>query len=113
VHELGIAEDILGLIAKQVTPPRAVGAVHLTLGPLSGVSGEALRFCFTEVAETRGYGRPTLHIDEPFAHVCCQDCKREYETREFLDGCPDCGSFRREIRTGMELTLDWIELEDT
>ncbi len=112
MHELSIAEDILGLVATRMGVGQQLSSVHLTLGPLSGVSADALQFCFPELAELQGFGRPKLIVEEPPAQIRCLDCGYEYGLRDFGDGCPVCGSWNREVRSGRQFTVDWIEVED-
>jgi len=112
VHELSISEDILDLVEKAVGPDTEVTSVHLTLGPLSGISADALRFCFGEVTQLRTLGSPELVIDETTARVHCCDCDLDYESRDFLDGCPRCHSLNRRILSGREFTVDWVELSE-
>ena len=113
MHELSIAEDILKIVSPRIGAQHSLSAVHLTLGPLSGVSTESLRFCFPEVAEMHGFGRPSLIVDELPAQMHCLDCGCEYALRRFSDGCPGCGSLLRDVRSGSEFMIDWIEVRDT
>src|SRR5271166_2592465 len=54
MHELSIASNIVELVA-QAAAGRRVRRVTLEMGQLSGVSPDALAFCFPEVAS--GHGR--------------------------------------------------------
>ena len=110
MHEFSIAEDILDIVQENAGPGAQVDCVHLILGPLSGVSPDALLFCFPEVAKPLGMGTPRLVIEETAAKVHCCDCGLDYESKEFYDGCPRCDSMNRQILSGQELTVDWIEL---
>jgi hydrogenase nickel incorporation protein HypA/HybF len=112
MHELSIARDITGIITRALGRPRRLDRVNVTIGPLSGISPESLRFCFTEVARSQGLGEPELCISETSASLVCLDCCREYSTDDFYDGCPDCGSMMRRIVTGREFTVDSVELDD-
>lgn len=112
MHEFSIAENILETIEAQVDSGTRLHEVHLIVGPLSGVSADALEFCFTEVAQMRGWGSPTLTIDQPAARVHCLECGVHYEGRDFYEGCPECGSLHREILTGHECTVDWVRVEE-
>jgi len=104
---------MLETIEAQVGPGAPLCEVHVTIGPLSGVCAEALEFCFTEVAGMRGLGSPALTVDTPAAQVDCLECGRHYEGRDFYEGCPQCGSLRREILSGRECTVDWVRVEET
>jgi len=112
LHELSIAEDMIRVIEKALGCRRELCTVTLILGPLSGVSAESLRFCFSEIAASRGFGSPELVVKKTMARVYCRNCKSEYEAEDFFDGCPSCGSFEREIRSGRECMVESVEIEE-
>jgi hydrogenase nickel incorporation protein HypA/HybF len=112
LHELSIAEDMFRVIEKALGCRRELCTVTLVLGPLSGVSGEALRFCFGEVASSRGFGRPELVIRRTPARIECSDCGLGYEAEDFYDGCPSCGSLNRRILSGRECMVESVEIEE-
>ena len=112
MHELSIAEAILNVVERTMESRKPIQSVQLTLGVLSGISADALRFCFTELAEQTGFGRPELVIAELLARVRCRDCGLEHQTADFTEGCPGCGSFKREILSGYECTVDTVTLEE-
>lgn len=108
MHEFSVAESILDVVEQQVGRGTRLNEVHLTVGPLSGVAVDALRFCFTEVARQRGMGEPVLEVTEPPAEVVCRACGMTYEASDFYAGCPFCSSFDREIVSGRECSVDWV-----
>ena len=112
MHEFSIAESILDVIEQEIGSVTPVSAVHLRVGRLSGVCADALEFCFPEVAEQRGFGKPTLTIESPPADVHCRDCGADYGCEDFYEGCPHCASLNREIRSGHECNVDWIQIEE-
>ena len=112
MHELSIARDMTLIIGRAIGGPRPLDRVNVTIGPLSGISPESLRFCFGEVASTEGFGRPELVITEIAASLVCLDCETEYNTRDFYDGCPSCGSINRKILSGREFTVDSVEFDE-
>ena len=112
MHELSIAESILDIVAGAVESRGRVTAVSVTLGPLSGVSPDALRFCFTEVAAEKGFDSPALVIHEPPAQMRCRDCGHLYESKDIFEGCPQCESLNRELLSGHEFFVESVELEE-
>ena len=112
MHELSLAEDMLGIIKSTLKKTRPITRVTVVLGPLSGVSPESLAFCFTETAKLRGFGSPELEIRTTRAGMKCTDCGNEWESADFTPGCPQCGSWNREILSGREFYMESIELED-
>ncbi len=114
MHELSIAEDIFTTIEYSLGFKSELKCVEITIGPLSGISAEALSFCFSEVAKLRGFGNPQLVINKVKAVANCSRCDNRYEITDFYSTCLECGSFEREIVSGDRCTIDTVELmEDT
>jgi hydrogenase nickel incorporation protein HypA/HybF len=68
VHELSIALSIVEGVEEELArrAPARVGAGHLRVGALSGVSKEALLFCYDVACEGTGLQGSTLAIvDSP------------------------------------------------
>jgi len=112
MHEFSIASSILDTVERQLGRPRELTSVTLTLGPLSGVCADSLRFCFALIAAERGFGEPELIIREVPARLRCQACEREYALEDTLQPCPHCGSYLRTVLGGDEFTLDAAEYEE-
>ncbi|NOQ22998.1 MAG: hypothetical protein GQ565_10190 [Candidatus Aegiribacteria sp.] len=112
MHELSLAHDMTRIIGSALGRKIPLDRVNVTIGPLSGISPESLRFCFTEVAKIEGFGEPELVINRTRAKLICLDCDAEYETKDFYQSCPDCGSISRRILSGREFTVDSVELEE-
>ena len=113
MHELSVAEEIAGIVEKAVGPNTAVETVHITLGPLSGISGDSLEFCFSEVAGARGMGAPKLEVCQKRPALQCIDCGADYEIERFPgEGCPACGSTNGRLIEAHEFTVDWVRLPE-
>jgi len=112
MHELSIAGEMLDIIQETLGEPKILISVEMVLGALSGVSADALQFCFTELAEQRGFGRPNLDIVERSAVLRCHQCGKT-ETANTLDAtCPACGSRNRQIVGGYECHLEHVTLQE-
>lgn len=109
MHELSIACATLDAIAKALGGLRPFRRVGLTVGRLSGVSVEALRFCFGEVCKARDLGEPELRIEEPVAQAHCKACGADYALVDVFESCPRCGSIQRALSGGDELRVDYVE----
>lgn len=112
MHELSVALDIVKLIEAALGAKKPLVSVHLTLGPLSGICPDSLRFCFQEIAGQEGFGAPELVMNQTAARVHCHDCGLDYETKEFFEGCPQCHSMNRTVESGDEFTVDYVEIEE-
>lgn len=112
MHELAIAEHMFEIISKCINGNKELEKVSITLGPLSGISADALSFCFDEVAFIKGFGKPILDIKKTLASIKCCNCNFEYKTDDFYNICPKCASINKEILSGDEFTVDSVEIKN-
>jgi hydrogenase nickel incorporation protein HypA/HybF len=115
MHELSIAMSLVDLAAEEAERRGAsrVNALHLRLGPLSGVVGDALRFSFDIAAEgTSLAGAHLVIVDTPIV-AYCPHCatEREIPSAQMLC-CPECGVATPNVITGAELELFAMELDE-
>ncbi|OPL18677.1 MAG: hypothetical protein AVO35_04920 [Candidatus Aegiribacteria sp. MLS_C] len=113
MHEMSMAKDMTRIIGRTLGRKVNLERVNVTVGPLSGISPESLRFCFTEIARMEGFGEPELVITTTEARMVCLECGHEYSASDFYQCCPVCGSISRRILSGRELTVDSVEIEDS
>ena len=115
MHELSIVEALIEQVEKEVDRSGHHGRVaklDLTIGRLSGVSCDSIRFAFELLSPSTIVEGASVHIDEPSAECVCGVCGRRTEIRELLAQCPDCGSSDIVIEGGRDLLLESIELEE-
>lgn len=110
MHEYSLAQDMAEIIVSALGGPRLLASVTVVIGPLSGVSGESLSFCFAEVASRRGLGRPELVVRKTMAEMLCSQCGHPWRSDDFSPGCPACGSWDRRIVSGREFFVESVEL---
>ena len=108
MHELAITESIVATVTERM-PDVAVRRVRLSIGRLSGVVPDAVRFCFDLVTAGTALDGAVLEIDEPHGRVTCRRCAAEFDTDEVLALCP-CGSADVELLQGRELRIRSVEV---
>lgn len=115
VHEVAIAEALLEEVEREAAAAGACGRVErlrVTVGRLSGVYPEALRFAFEALsAGTRAAGAE-LEIREVPAFLRCQRCGERTVAEDLFSHCARCGSAEVAVEGGQELLLDSIEVEE-
>ncbi len=114
MHELSVALGILDLAAEEAERqggPR-VAAIHLRLGPLSGVVPEALRSAYELAREGSALAEAELIIEQVPLVAYCPTCaaERTLASPQWLC-CPDCGTPTPDVRTGRELEVFALEVE--
>jgi hydrogenase nickel incorporation protein HypA/HybF len=115
MHELSIAVSLVdAALERAVTlPGERVRALHLRLGPLSGVVREALSFSFEIAAADTAIAGATLVIDDVPLVAWCPQCatERELPSVQFLC-CPVCGTPTAKVISGRELELFALEMDE-
>jgi hydrogenase nickel incorporation protein HypA/HybF len=108
VHELAITQSVVDAVVERVAPAR-VTAVHLTIGRVSGVDVEAVRFCFDLVAAGTVVEGARLDVAEPAGRAHCRRCGADFAVDDLVLLCP-CGSVDVELREGGELLVRAVEV---
>jgi hydrogenase nickel incorporation protein HypA/HybF len=115
MHELSIAMSIIEM-AEEESERRGgakINAVHLKLGPLSGVVKRALKSAFSLAAEGTILEGANLVVEEVPIIAYCPTCLAEralLSMQNFL--CPICETPLSDIRHGRELEVVALEIED-
>jgi hydrogenase nickel incorporation protein HypA/HybF len=114
MHELSIALgilDVAGEAAERQGGGR-VAAIHLRLGPLSGVVTDALRSAFLLAREGTALDGAELVIEEVPLVAFCPRCAepRTLASPQMLC-CPECGSVTPDVVSGRELDVVALEVE--
>jgi hydrogenase nickel incorporation protein HypA/HybF len=114
MHELSIAVSLVDAAIDRARelPGERVRALHLRLGPLSGVVRDALLFSFDVAAADTPIAGATLRIEEVPLVARCPRCAadRTLPSPQMLC-CPVCGAPTPEILSGRELELFALEVE--
>jgi hydrogenase nickel incorporation protein HypA/HybF len=120
VHEMSIAQGIIGIVDEElarrrvrsaVWPRPVVRLIDLRIGRLRGVVQGNLEFCFSVASRGTALEGAELEIEEVPVRVSCARCGRVSVLEEPLFLCGRCGGADLEIVSGMELEIDSIELD--
>lgn len=89
-----------------------VSAIHLRLGPLSGVVREALLFSYEVACEGTPLEGSQLVIEDVPVVVYCPTCSGERTLASIQNFCcPDCGTPTSQVVGGKELEVVALEIE--
>jgi hydrogenase nickel incorporation protein HypA/HybF len=114
MHELSIALSILDLVAEEVRARNltAVLAIHVRVGPLSGVVGDTLCSAYDLVREGTELADTRLVIDESPLIVYCPACDREQSAVSPQElRCHECNALTPRVVRGHELEIAALEIE--
>lgn len=114
MHELSIALGIIEGAEEEVERQGGgrVHAVHLKLGPLSGVVKEALLFSYELACEGTALAGSTLLIEDTPLRIWCPRCASEQSPVALNQlTCAICGSAAARVTQGDQLEVTGLELQ--
>lgn len=113
MHELSIALSIIEGVEEELARRQAahVAAIHIKLGPLSGVVKEALLFSYEVACEGTPLEGSRLEIEEIPIVLYCALCRRTQPAVSMQRlCCAVCDTPSADIRRGSELEVYALEL---
>jgi hydrogenase nickel incorporation protein HypA/HybF len=114
LHELTIAQEIVRLIKGSLSSEQLsrVRQVNVTVGELTAVEEECLRFSFEAVVRDSPLAKSRLNVELVKARLKCRECKKEHSPEDsFYSPCPDCGAFGADVIAGDELSVTSVDLD--
>ena len=115
MHELSFALGIIEGVEDELDrrPEGRVVAVHLRLGPLSGLVKEALLFSYDLACEGTRLEGSKLEIEETSVVLFCTTCNQERPAISLQHlCCAICDTPSSDIRGGFEMEVFALELVD-
>jgi hydrogenase nickel incorporation protein HypA/HybF len=112
MHELSIAISMIeAVLEEREHCPGRVEAIHLRLGPLSGVDREALQFAYEVARDQTPLSAAHLVISETPIEFHCPECRctRSPASMQCLV-CSVCGTPAGQIVGGRELEIVALEV---
>lgn len=112
---MSIAISLVEVAAEELERQRGgrVEAVHLKLGPLSGVVKEALLSAYELACEQSPLAGSRLLIEDVAIEVFCPRCRSDREVKSVQEmRCRVCGTPSAQVVRGRELELVALEICD-
>ena len=113
MHELSIAMSLVDLARQEAERVRGrVIALHIKVGPLSGVFKDALRSCYEMASHDTSLQGSQLMIEDVPIVIYCLQCRAErtvISMQRFC--CSVCSIPASQILRGKELELVSLEIE--
>jgi len=113
MHELAITQSVFDIVLDQAKQlgAKKVGAVNLTIGEMTGVVGDSVRFYLELLSKDTIVEKAVVNIKSVPAQAKCRECDKQFTLVEFRWMCPDCGGINLEVTGGTELFVESIEVE--
>ncbi len=115
MHELTIVDALIEQVKETLERTGERGRVlrmELSIGRLSGVSCQSLKFAFGLLAAGSVIEGAEIVIHEPKAVCNCRTCHARVEIDGLVVECPQCRSGEISIEGGRDLILQSIEVEE-
>jgi len=113
MHELGITQNILSITLEKANAVQAkqVTKINLTIGELSGIVDECVRFYFDFLSKDTIAAEASLCFHQPPIQLQCRNCATTFSPNNLNWACPNCQEQKIEIISGRECYVDSIEVE--
>ena len=113
MHEFSVCQDLLRQVEDLVRAhnARTVSAIHLQIGPLSGIEASLLEQAFTVARAGTVAATAMLMTQALPIRVRCQSCGASSVAAPNRLICGTCGDWHTELLSGDELLLASVELE--
>ena len=113
MHEMSLVRSLLRQVEDLLIDHggESVSAIHVEMGPLSGVDRVLIELAFEQLVVTTFCADARLVIDEIPLSARCRDCQTEFNLEDFRFVCPQCDSQQVQITGGDEFRLLEVEIE--
>lgn len=112
MHEASIVQELMAMAGRQTPPGSRVLEVHVSIGLLTGVSPDAMRFYFEALRDDSLGPGAELHTRLEPLRGRCRACGRGLVLEEVRWDCPACGAPSLEFENGNELDLTSLVVDD-
>lgn len=112
MHELSVAQDILDIIRRNVSPSELenVRVVTLKVGEQAGIVSDSLEFSFRALTMETPLARAQLSILRIPYRLHCNTCNEILDSPFGLGICPKCSGTQTTVVSGTELQVATIDV---
>jgi len=113
MHEMSIALDISEILNEEMEkhPGRRLAKVAISIGELSGIETESLKFALETAFAEQGRKEVEFDVRKAPLKALCKECGCEFEPQASDFRCTRCASGEIEITAGQSLTIETITLQ--
>lgn len=113
MHEASICKSLLAMMLqeKEAKSYSKIYSVTVETGAFQLVVPESLDFAFQALTKDTEFENTKLIQKVIPAKAVCKDCGLEQTRNSLYSECKNCGSFKFELLSGMELQISKMEVE--
>jgi hydrogenase nickel incorporation protein HypA/HybF len=116
MHELSICASVVDSVTESLAkyPGARVVEVRLRVGALAAAIEDSLQFCYGIAIEGTPLAGSKLVVNTLPVTVHCEACGRDGALLSLQHfHCPHCDAPATDVRSGRELEIESIEIEET
>jgi hydrogenase nickel incorporation protein HypA/HybF len=113
MHEFAITEAILSIVlqkAQEVNSAR-ITQIDLQVGKLTGFIPESIQLQFALLSKGTAAEGANLTFHQVPARLHCRRCNADFTTDSCEISCPNCRTLEIDVISGMELSVESMEIE--
>ena len=112
MHELSIVFGIVEIATEACKKKQKsnVKTIGLEIGCVSGIQMEALDFVWPVAVKGSVLEKATRDIQTIPGQAMCLECSESFDIASLYDNCPACGSYFKNIISGKELKVKYLEV---
>ncbi len=111
MHELSLAQSLLGLVRRHVPPAATVRRVHVRAGPFQAIDPDAMRWAWLAATTGAFCDGASLELTILPWTMTCPVCGRRWQSDDPLESCA-CGHADPDREGDDALILTAIDLID-
>ncbi len=107
MHELSLANEVIDLASREAGKNglNSLTEIVIEIGDLSGVEADIFQSALEMIVKDTILENAELHLIRTSGKGKCNVCNKDFEMKNRLDVCPDCGCFPSEISGGQEFRV--------
>jgi hydrogenase nickel incorporation protein HypA/HybF len=107
MHELSMAMEVIELVQHEADKNGVsdIEEILIEVGDLCGVEADIFQSALEMVVKDTLLENASVRIIRTPGKGKCSTCNMEFEMKNRLDFCPDCGCFTSEVSGGQEFRV--------
>ena len=113
MHEMSIAQSLIDVVKEEMLKNNAktLRSVRVNIGQMTAIVPDSLSFCFEVIIGGTELEGARLIMDLIPLVGYCDECRDEFEIKDYAFVCPKCGGTKIRTIAGQDLSIVEIEVD--